>query len=102
VPLEGSIPCPDAAASPDAYHVRTHNDDSLSAFMTRYISKPDILQTESCKTASEIYTRLRSLTTVYIRESSLSVKSLTGCLELVCTSGIRTGRLNQIVPGDGE
>ena len=70
--------------------------------MTRYISKPDILRTESCKTASETYTRLRSLTTVYIRESSLPVKSLTECLELVCTSGISTGRLNQIVPGDGE
>ena len=59
--LEGSIPCPDLAASPDAYHIWTHNDDSLSAFITRYISKSDVPQTESCNTASEIYTRLRSL-----------------------------------------
>jgi len=59
--LDGSIPCPDAGTSPDAYHIWRHNDDSLSAFITRYISKPDILHTKACKTAAEIFSRLRVL-----------------------------------------
>ena len=59
--LDGSIPCPDAGTSPDAYHIWRHNDDSLSAFITRYISKPDILHTKACKTAAKIFSRLRVL-----------------------------------------
>ena len=59
--LEGSIPCPNLATSPDAYHIWMHNDDSLSAFITCYISKSDVLQMELCTTASAIYAHFHSL-----------------------------------------
>ena len=59
--LEGEIPCPDVLVSPDAYHVWKHNDDSLSAFITRYISKSDVIRTKDCKTAATLYKRLESL-----------------------------------------
>ena len=80
--LDGSLPCPDASASPDTYYIWMHNDDALCAFMLRHVLPADFDHTHSCTSTSQLYECLRVLHEnqgVYA-QISLLIKALDICL----------------------
>lgn len=59
--LEGTIPCPDHTASPDAHYVWMQNDDALAAFMQDRVSSADIDNVLGYSCANDLFARLRTL-----------------------------------------
>jgi hypothetical protein len=59
--LEGTIPCPNRTASPDAHYIWMQNDDALAAFMQDRVSSADIDNALGYSCAHDLFTRLRTL-----------------------------------------